>query len=178
MHFELAPFGSRLMVFDPARSHAPKPEAATHETVDVLDIHGSWTVQAGDQRLEFPELVDWVKNERLKNFSGKAHYKTHFTVDPEWLKRAGRVELDLGVLRDVAEIKLNGELGPVLLLRPYRADVTSLLRPGENILEVAVTNGWINQLLARGAKLNWPGEPPIQPVSSGLLGPVRLVPRL
>jgi len=68
--------------------------------------------------------------------------------------------------------------GPVLLLRPYRADVTNLLSPGENVLEVAVTNTWINQLLSRGMKLAWPGEPAVQPESSGLMGPVRLAPIL
>lgn len=175
MRFELAEFGSRLIVFDPARTHASKPRSERGETVSAMAIRGRWALEAGGQRLELTELENWIQNEKLKTFSGKARYQIRFEVDAEWLKKAGRVDLDLGNVRDVAEVALNGKPGPVLLLRPYRADVTSLLKPGENVLEVAVTNGWINQLLARGSKLNWPGEPAIQPASAGLMGPVRLV---
>jgi glycosyl hydrolase family 106( putative alpha-L-rhamnosidase) len=177
MHFELPPFGSRLIVFDSARTHPPKLLPARPETVAALNVSGKWTLEGGGQRLEVTDLVDWTQTDKLRSFSGKAHYETRFTIDAGWLSKAGRVELDLGVVRDVAQVRLNGKPGPVLLLRPYRAEVTSLLKAGENVLEISVTNGWINQLLARGAKLNWPGEPPIQPASSGLLGPVRLVPR-
>jgi hypothetical protein len=180
IRFELPPFGSRLFVFDPAQTHDPKPQLDRRETAAVMTIgaHGEkWTLEAGGQRLELTELVDWIQNDKLKSFSGKVRYQIRFTLVADWLSKAQRVELDLGVVRDVAEVTLNGKPGPVLLLRPYRADVTSLLKPGENVLEVAVTNGWINQMLARGAKLNWPGDPPVQPVSSGLIGPVRLVQR-
>jgi hypothetical protein len=176
--FELPPFGSRLIVFDPSRTHTPKPQPATSgAAAAALNIGGRWTLEAGNERLDLAQLADWTQLDKMKSFSGKARYETRFTVDSDWLRKAVHVELDLGVVHDVAEIKLNGRIGPVWLFRPYGADITGWLKAGENVLEVAVTNGWINALLARGSKLNWPGEPPIQPASSGLLGPVRLIPR-
>ena len=74
-------------------------------------------------------------------------------------------------------------------MRPYRVDVTRLLRPGSNRLRVDVTNLLINQILGQGpidysavyakygrrfpAGDEW--EVVREPLPSGLLGPVRLV---
>jgi len=79
--------------------------------------------------------------------------------------------------KDVAEISINGKPGPVLLLRPYRADVTTLLHAGENTLQVTVVNTQYNALSARGADRNFipgPTDTANGLMPSGLMGPVRL----
>ena len=98
-------------------------------------------------------------------------------------------------MRDLAEISLNGKaLGPVLWKPPYQVNVTGVLKPGANRLEVKVTNQWTNRqmgdrLAPEGKRILAPagGPPgrggsgggfgfgPREPVESGLLGPVTLV---
>ena len=67
--------------------------------------------------------------------------------------------LDLGEVYDVADIQVNGKPGPTLLLRPYRADVTALVKPGMNSLEIVVTNTLYNAISARGNINAFPGMP-------------------
>jgi len=100
--------------------------------------------------------------------------------------------LDLGDVRESARVRLNGhEIGTFWSL-PMRKPVGSFLLPGENLLEIEVTNLAANRIryLDRSG-VDWKimrdinfvdinYEPfdaskwPIQP--SGLLGPVRLIP--
>lgn len=127
--------------------------------------------------LELPNLVDWSMDDRLRNFSGRGQYTTTFVVPSNFLGKKERVLLDLGDVKDVAEIWINGKAGPVLLLRPYRADVTELLRAGENSLRIVVVNTLYNALSARGPNAYFvPGPTNTENnlMSSGLIGPVRL----
>jgi hypothetical protein len=55
--------------------------------------------------------------------------------------------LDLGKLHDVAELEVNGKKAGALWAPPYKADVSPLLRAGENTLKVYITNTWVNRLI-------------------------------
>jgi hypothetical protein len=178
MEIELPPYGSRLIVFDPADKHGSRPSAAPDGLPGPVVIGGrgqKWTLQADGQRMELTNLTDWLQLEPLKAFSGKGEYQISFNLDADWLKRAAHIELDLGEVHDVADVILNGNKGPTLLMRPYHADVSALIRPGENVLKIAVTNSWTNHLLAAGMNLNNPSAPKAEPERSGLIGPVKLV---
>jgi hypothetical protein len=76
----------------------------------------------------------------------------------------------------VAEVTVNGKHAATLLLRPYQVDITGLVRPGENALEVAVTNTLYNAMTLREVRAFHPGpvENPSGLMSSGLIGPVRV----
>jgi hypothetical protein len=179
MKIELPPYGSRLLVFDPAHKHDPRaqpaPTSASAQSIITISQSGQkWTLAAAGQPLEITDLRDWLEIEQLKTFSGTAQYETRFNVDANWLKGTTRVELDLGEVHDVAQVNLNGNVQPPLLLRPYLLDVTALLRPGENVLRIAVTNSWTNHLLAEGMNLTNPSAPKPEPEHSGLIGPVKL----
>ncbi|WP_326809791.1 glycosyl hydrolase [Streptomyces scopuliridis] len=93
--------------------------------------------------------------------SGSAVYEREFTLDARTLT-GRRWSLDLGEVRDVAEITVNGTELPARLWTPYRSDVTSALRAGANVVRVRVTN--------TGANAHGDTQP------SGLLGPVLLRP--
>ena len=85
--------------------------------------------------------------------------------------------LDLGAVGDVAQISINGTEGPNLLLKPYSADVTSLLHAGENTLQITVVNALFNALSANGRSANYYPEQTDTAnglLPSGLIGPVRL----
>ena len=63
-----------------------------------------------------------------------------------------------------------------LLLRPYQADITDFVRPGENVLEIAVTNALYNSMTLREPRAFHPGptENPSGLMSGGLMGPVQM----
>jgi hypothetical protein len=63
---------------------------------------------------------------------------------------------------------------------PYKLDITSAAKPGENTLEVKVPNLWVNRLIGDQQPVRrrtftvmptYQSDAPLRP--SGLLGPVR-----
>ncbi|MGO8717652.1 MAG: glycosyl hydrolase [Acidobacteriaceae bacterium] len=186
---DMDPYGSTLLVFNPAAkpvAPAAQPPAIRVPPIQIAIGQNGWRfhgvgIGPGSHPetidMELPELMDWTTNDKLKNFSGRGQYTTTFVVPANFLSRHPRILLDLGDVKDVAEISLNGKLGPVLLLRPYRADITPLLHAGENTLQVTVVNTQYNALSARGPDRNFipgPTDTPNGLMPSGLIGPVRL----
>ncbi len=96
----------------------------------------------------FPELTDFSKSEskEVKYFSGSATYRRKLTVSASSLSNR-RTVLDLGVVNDIAQVRVNGQAVGVLWYPPYTVDITDFLGPGDNDLEVVVTNNWANQLI-------------------------------
>jgi len=95
----------------------------------------------------FDALTDWKDSAdaRIKYYSGTARYENHFA----WSKpRPGsRVWIDLGDVRNIAAVTLNGRDVAVAWKKPFRADITDALRAGENKLEVRVANDWFNRFV-------------------------------
>ncbi|MGB7160671.1 MAG: glycosylhydrolase-like jelly roll fold domain-containing protein, partial [Tepidisphaeraceae bacterium] len=58
-----------------------------------------------------------------------------------------RAYLDLGAVRDVAEVTVNGHRVGIVWTAPFAADVTKHLKPGENTITIAVTNTWVNRMI-------------------------------
>jgi len=121
-----------------------------------VEIAGPWDVSfpagwGAPERTEFDRLASWTEsaNSGVKYFSGTATYHATFAppeLDPGGLKNR-RVYLDLGDVRVMARVKLNGRDLGVLWKPPYRADVSEALEPGPNTLEVQVTNLWPNRMI-------------------------------
>lgn len=170
-------------------------------------LRGAWnvsfdTVWGGPARVQFDSLYDWTKSkvDGIRYYSGIAHYRKTFAAP---VKKAGRFYLDLGVVKDMARVRLNGvDLG-VVWTAPWRVDITDDLRKGNNELDIEVVNRWPNRLIGDERRPDdgikdgkWPewllkGLPrtsgrytfttyrhytkdsPLLP--SGLLGPVRVV---
>jgi hypothetical protein len=96
-------------------------------------------------------------------YSGRGRYTRRFTVPDGFLAEGRRIQLDLGSVEEIAEVRLNGRDAGTRVWAPYRLDVTDGLRAGENTLEVVVTNTQANEIEGRA-------------LASGLLGPVALRP--
>ena len=118
------------------------------------EVGGSWDVLFEPKldepfRLELPALIDFSQHAdtAIKYFAGKAVYERTITASAESLGKNGRVILDLGQMHDIAELSVNGQEAGVLWYPPYRADITSLLKPGDNTITIAVTNNWANRLI-------------------------------
>ncbi|MCF7957324.1 MAG: glycoside hydrolase, partial [Phycisphaerae bacterium] len=137
--------------------------------------------------VRFDTLTDWAghRNPAIKYYSGKAVYRTTFTVGCDLVGKT--LALELGQVKDVgmAGVTLNGmDLG-ILWRPPFRLEVTDALKCGTNQLEVMVVNSWRNRLigdeqLPQAKRLtrtnikvqNWKLE------ESGLLGPVRIMEKI
>lgn len=168
-----------------------KLEAAVSVPAAVA-LNGPWTLRfpsgwGAPAEIALPTLLSWTERaeEGVKHFSGTATYLTTFTVAPEWLASGKSVQLDLGVVKELAEVSVNGRNLGVLWKPPFRVDVTQAVHPGENSLEVRVTNLWPNRMIGDQAlppsqRHTWSTYEPFTTKSallqSGLLGPVRLEP--
>jgi hypothetical protein len=152
---DLEPAESVFVVFR-AQSNA-KP-AARFAAGDELPFAGEWKLQfpAGSgapESVQLPKLISWPAhdNPEVQHFSGTATYTTHFEVPSERLGDQEVATLDLGDVQVMAEVKLNGKDLGLLWKPPCRVDVTDTIKPGDNTLEVSVTNLWPNRLIGDAA---------------------------
>lgn len=142
-----------------------------------------WTVSFPDRTFEWARLQDWINVPELRSFSGIATYKSEFEVPPDTREAA----VQIGDVRSSAEVIVNGQSAGIAFLPPYRVDLKDLWHPGRNQIEVRVANLWSNYIRAlpkTPSMLPGPGYsltdilygPSDRPLlSSGLLGPVRLL---
>jgi hypothetical protein len=100
-------------------------------------------------KLQLPALVSLstLPDPAAKYFSGTATYRASVTIPAAQIAAGKRLHLDLGEVRDLVRIVINGRDLGVLWQAPFVCDVTDALRAGENSLELAATNTWHNRLV-------------------------------
>ncbi|RZK40513.1 MAG: hypothetical protein EOO57_02435 [Hymenobacter sp.] len=81
----------------------------------------------------------------IRYFSGPATYRKAFRASQP--ASGQRLFLDLGAVAVLAEVLLNGQPLATLWQPPFRLDITDQLKPGDNQLEIRVTNLWPNRLI-------------------------------
>lgn len=112
-------------------------------------------------------LGDW-ESRGLAEYSGGVRYGRVVTVPAD--AAAGPVWLDLGRVRGTAEVRVGGTGAGVRVCSPYVFDLTGLVVPGANAVEVTVFGTLAPRLDATSpTHFVFPGQR-----VSGLLGPVRL----
>lgn len=184
----LSPEDAVLLVFMlPAKaSEVVLPEKQTSE---ILRLEGAWSVKfqkglGAPDTAVFPELTGWETNSDpgIRFFSGYATYLKKFRLSANQVKD-GKIILDMGNVKNIAEVKINGNNVGTVWKEPFKLDVTSSLKEGDNIVEVKVWNQWVNRIIGdqqEGVARKYTytvlkvyhAESPLQP--SGLLGPVVL----
>ena len=92
------------------------------------------------------QLQDWTDREErgIKYYSGIASYTKSIEISE---MEQGRYFIDLGVVKDMARVKLNAQDVGVVWCAPWRIEVSEFLKEGINTLEIEVANRWINRLL-------------------------------
>jgi hypothetical protein len=189
----------REAVFVVLRSAAPvRGHTAAHAVETPLaTIPGPWTLTfppnlGAPASMQMRNLVSWteVSDPGVKYFSGTATYSKDVQAPAAWFRPGQHLYLDLGTVRDIAEVKVNGKSVGMVWAPPYWLDVTSALKPGMNRLAIRVTNEWTNRLVGdrllppekRVLPQAGPTPPrggfffgPREPAESGLLGSVRFV---
>jgi len=154
----------------------------------AIPLTAHWRLHFEDSsvpEIALDELKSWTDFPSARYFSGRGIYEAEFSFAMKLAPDIG-VVLDLGEVRETAELGLNGKTAGVAWMRPYRFDVTRLIQTGSNRVRIDVTNLLINRVLGQGpidysAVYERYGQrfPPAEewqkvrdPFPSGLLGPV------
>ena len=186
----LEPWDAVFVVFRNATTATARTLPVPAETV-LASVTGAWDIafQAGrgaPAAIKVDALGSWSNSADpgVKYFAGTATYTKTIQAPAEWFKSGARLWLDLGDVKNLAEVSVNGRALGVFWKTPFRVDVTSALKPGANALEIKVTNLWVNRLIGDkqpGATKKYTytavefygADSPLLP--SGLIGPVRVV---
>jgi predicted GH43/DUF377 family glycosyl hydrolase len=132
----------------------------------------------------FDQLTDWSKHPspQIRYYSGTAVYRQTFCWSAAQ-DTLSRIFLDLGRIANIAAVKVNGIDAGITWTLPYRLDITSALKEGDNTLEIEITNTWANRLIGDHAlqpseRLTFTTAPfrlkENELLEAGLLGPVTL----
>ena len=152
---------SMVLVFDPS---GPPPLGSEPVTMplrtEIPVTFLGWELQLGTSALRMTQLGTWTEFADARSFSGTGWYS--HSIQCPVNAGSGRVFLECGKIEGFAEAKVNGKSAGIRLWAPFRFDVTGMIKPGPNAIEIGVTNTRANEILP-------------QKVDAGLLGPVRLV---
>ena len=199
---ELDAFSSYFIVFRKPVALSAKISVGSNfpKLAEVRELGGPWTAAfdpnwGGPAKARFPELISWTKRpeDGIRYYSGTATYSKNFDLgknageNAKLIKKDKRLFLDLGAVRNVAVVRLNGKKLGILWCAPWRVEITGAVKPTGNLLEVDIINLWANRVIG---DLNLPkekrltkthdafrfdmlrGSTPL--LESGLLGPVKV----
>lgn len=107
----------------------------------VIDLSTDWQLnfKSIDKNIVMDSLQSWTEldSDSLRYYSGTTVYRKSFTLDPSC---NGKVILDLGSLKNICELHVNGHKVGLAWKPPYKFDVTSYVRNGINDIEIEITN--------------------------------------
>ncbi len=185
---EFEPWDAVFIIFKDKTNElsAALPKATEQE---ISKMNGTWQVDFQEKRgapktALFDKLASWSDHsfKGIKYFSGTATYHNAFNIKE--LAVGSHYLLDLGDVKNIAEVIVNGKTIGTLWKTPFKIDITEAVKKGTNQLEIKVTNTWVNRLIG-DAQPNatekitfttmpfYRGSEPLLP--SGLLGPVRVL---
>ncbi|MDR1414317.1 MAG: glycosyl hydrolase [Odoribacteraceae bacterium] len=153
------------------RKKARKQTTTTNfsRTATLATLDKPWTVSfdpkwGGPASIVFDTLADWRTHpdEGIKYYSGTAFYRQSFDMPDH--EKGVVLYLDLGKVKSMARVRLNGKELGVVWTEPWRVNITGAVKSKNNQLEIEVVNLWSNRMIGdeqlpydgpdRG---NWPG---------------------
>lgn len=162
--------------------------AAPGERTELVLPAKNWHIQfdknygGPDQPLQFDAFNSWTTSAdtAVKFYSGTAVY----TADVAWNETGKNVSLQIDSVYNIATVKVNGIDCGTVWTYPYSVNITKALKPGNNTIEIAVTNTWHNRLIADelvapAKRVTWTTAPfrlkdkPLLP--AGIVGEVKLI---
>jgi hypothetical protein len=186
---KLEPWGTVFVVFREATRETSRALPAEIETPLAM-VEGSWMVSfppnlGAPPSITLDKLSSWSESQDagVKYFSGTGTYTKTVDAEATWFKNGAHVWLDLGDVKNLAEVIVNGKSLGIVWHAPYRVDATEALKPGANEVSIKVTNAWVNRLIGdqqpdATTKYTFTTVKPYKAKSpllpSGLLGPVSL----
>ena len=185
----LEPWGTVFVVFHKATKESSYTLPVKTEK-QVATVDGAWKLSFQPDRgapptITLDKLASWSDSQDtgVKYFSGAGTYTKTIDLKADWLKKGAQVWIDLGDVKNLAEVTVNGKSLGIVWHAPYRVDATGALKPGANEVTIKVTNSWVNRLIGdqqpdATTKYTFTAVKPYKANSpllpSGLIGPVNL----
>ncbi|HUH62846.1 MAG TPA: glycosyl hydrolase, partial [Terracidiphilus sp.] len=187
---KLEPWGTVFVVFRRPTTATERTLPAKTET-DLATVEGDWKISFQPGRgapasITEDKLESWTDNSDtgVKYFSGAGTYTKSIDAPADWFKKGAHLWIDLGDVKNLAEVTVNGKSLGVVWHTPYRVDATGALKPGANQVSIKVINAWVNRLIGdqQPGVTNpitfadvkpYRANSPLLP--SGLLGPVKVI---
>jgi hypothetical protein len=184
----LEPWGTVFVVFRHATTETSRTLPTAAET-PLLTLDGPWNVSFQANRGAPPSIVlgklsAWneSQNAGVKYFSGTGVYTKTLHAPAEWFHAGAPLWIDLGDVKNMDELTVNGKSLGIVWHAPYRVNVSGALKQGDNQIAIKVTNAWVNRLIGdeqpNAKKYTFADVKPYHADSpllpSGLLGPVRI----
>lgn len=146
---------SWFVVFRKATAVAPVGKGRNFPSLRQLqELSGPWKVHfdtgsGGPGQVVFQQLDDWTQRSEpsIRFYSGTATYRNSFTVPRG---ASAEVYLELGKVKNLAQVRVNGNDAGIVWTAPWRLEIGRFLHPGRNELEIQVTNLWPNRLIGDG----------------------------
>ncbi len=187
IELRFAPYQSYFLIFRQEMPSRGMETANFASKKEVMTLEQPWSVSfnpkwGGPKKTTFNTLQDWSEhpNDSIKYYSGTAVYTSRFEFHPE---QGQCYFLDLGEVKNMAKITVNGHDLGIVWTTPWEMDLTNALHDGTNEVTIEVTNLWANRLIGdeRNPKKrytyttfkHYDANSPLFP--SGLLGPVRIL---
>jgi hypothetical protein len=185
----LEPWGTVSVVFRKATKETSRALPKVMVT-DLATVEGPWSVSFQPGRgspasIMLDKLISWPDSTDpgVKYFSGAGTYTKTVQASSDWFKKGAKLWINLGDVKNLAEVTVNGKSLGIVWHAPYTVDATAALKPGANEVKIKVINAWVNRLIGDqqpGAKTKYTfadvkpykANSPLQ--ASGLLGPVRI----
>ena len=119
-----------------------------HAEIEPVYIVGDFSVNPAEKGwvIEAPvktlKAGSW-KEQGLPFYSWGITYSKEFNIE----KPAGNWEIDMGKWNGtITEVSVNGKSAPLIAFPPYNSDITGLIRPGINKIEIKVIGSLKNLL--------------------------------
>jgi hypothetical protein len=155
------PHQSFFIVFQKPAAGAKPAQRNFPAQETIYDIGGPWDVTfdqnwGGLGKMTFNTLEDWTlrPEDGVRHYSGPATYRTTFDLPvpadvPKQAEDRGRrrIRLDLGTVKNIARVQLNGRDLGVVWSAPWHVDITGVVKASGNRLGITVANLWVNRLI-------------------------------
>lgn len=146
---EFGPYESYFIVF---RNHQRSGKGKNFTSKTMLDtLSAPWEVSfdpawGGPAKISFEKLTDWTQHPDpgINYYSGTAVYRQKFNLPGDI---NGTLYLDLGKVKNMARIHINGKEAGTLWTAPWQLDITDFVKQSDNELEIEVVNLWPNRLI-------------------------------
>lgn len=121
---------------------------------DPATLGSNWTLSfppgwGAPDSVPWRQFTSWTESvdSGIRYFSGTASYHGTLLVPPASTNHQRQVWLDLGTVREIATVLIDGKQAGTLWHPPFRMRIDPELHPGTNSIEIDVTNLWANRLI-------------------------------
>lgn len=146
-------YQSCFMVFrKPIEEKGPGLTLSEEKIMDDIELDGPWILRFPDgwdapAEITLETLIPWNEHEvsDIRYFSGSATYENKLTITD--IDRNLRYILDLGEVKNLAQVYVNGKEVAHLWKKPFRCEISDYIKPGENTVGITITNLWPNRMI-------------------------------